>query len=251
MLKAFFEENPEVAVAFSGGADSAYLLQQAAKYAESVTAYCVKSVFQPESEREDVRRLAGELGVNVKIVLLNILEDKEVEKNTDQRCYYCKKNIFQRIKEWAKSDGYALVIDGSNADDDPTQRPGMKALDELGVRSPLREAGLTKADIRRLSKEAGLFTWDKPSNSCAATRVPSGVKLTADMLRKINGGEEKLMELGFSDLRLRWREGGAKIELTSGQLAMAIEKRKHIIDALNRDFGEISLDLRGREEQNG
>lgn len=246
MLKAFFEENPVVAVAFSGGTDSAYLLYQAVKYAKSVTAYCVKSVFQPESERDDVRRLADELGVKFRIVLLNVLEDKNVAKNTAERCYYCKKNIFQRIKEWAWTDGYTLILDGSNADDDPAQRPGMKALEELGVRSPLREAGLTKADVRRLSKEAGLFTWDKPSNSCAATRVPTGVKLTADMLKKIKDGEEKLQELGFSDLRLRWRDGAAKIELPREQLAMAVEKRNDIIAALSGDFTEISIDLKGR-----
>ncbi|MBR2879048.1 MAG: ATP-dependent sacrificial sulfur transferase LarE [Oscillospiraceae bacterium] len=246
MLKAFFEENPRVAVAFSGGTDSAYLLYQAAKYAQSVTAYCVKSIFQPESERDDVRQLANELGVKFRIVLLDILADKTVAKNTEERCYYCKKALFQRVKEWAWTDGYTVIIDGSNADDDPAQRPGMKALEELGVRSPMREAGLSKADIRRLSKEAGLFTWDKPSNSCAATRVPTGVKLTAEMLRKIKDGEEKLKELGFSDLRLRWRDGAAKLELPAEQLALAIEKRNDIIAALGEDFTEISLDLKGR-----
>lgn len=246
MLKAFFEENPRVAVAFSGGTDSAYLLYQAAKYAESVTAYCVESIFQTEDERDDVRRLADELGIKLRIVMLNILADKNVVKNNEKRCYHCKKALLQKVKEWAQSDFYTVVIEGSNADDDPAQRPGMKALEELGVRSPMREAGLTKADIRRLSKEAGLFTWDKPSNSCAATRVPTGVKLTLEILKKIRNGEEQLKALGFSDLRLRWRDGAAKLELPAEQLALAVEKRNDIIAALGENFTEVSVDLKGR-----
>ena len=247
MLKAFFEENPRVAVAFSGGTDSAYLLHQAVKYAESVLACCVNTAFNAEHELNDALRLAKELGAELEIIPVDILADERVAANDPLRCYYCKTRLLGTVKERAAMRGYDVVIEGSNADDDPAGRPGMKALEELGIRSPMREAGLGKADVRRLSKEAGLFTWDKPSNSCAATRVPNGVKLTADILQKIKNGEERLNELGFSALRLRWRDGAAKLELPAEQLAMAVEKRNDIIAALSGDFTEISIDLKGRE----
>ncbi len=246
MLKAFFEENPRVAVAFSGGTDSSYLLHQAAKYAESVTAYCVLTAFHTSEELADVKRVAEELRVPLKVAEFDILADEKVAENTSKRCYYCKKQLLSKVKEFAAADGYSVVIEGSNTDDDPAQRPGMKVLEELDVRSPMREAGLSKADVRRLSKEAGLFTWNKPSNSCAATRIPTGVRLDAEILEKIKAGEKALHELGFSDLRLRWRSGAAKIELPPEQLPAAVEKRNDILAALGGEFTEISLDLKGR-----
>lgn len=246
MLKAFFEENPRVAVAFSGGTDSTYLLQQAAKYADSVTAYCVLTVFHTAEELADVKRAAEELNVPLKVVELDILAEENVAENTSKRCYYCKRQLLSQVKKLAAADGYSVVIEGSNADDDPDQRPGMKVLEELAVRSPMREAGLSKADVRRLSKDAGLFTWNKPSNSCAATRVPTGVRLEKEILDKIKAGEKALHEMGFSDLRLRWRSGGAKIELPPEQMAAAVEKRNDILAALGGQFKEISLDLKGR-----
>lgn len=247
MLKSFFEENPSVAIAFSGGVDSAYLLYEASKYARNVTAYFVKTVFQPWFEQEDAKRLAGGLGVKMKIIELDVLADEAIKANPARRCYLCKKRIFTRIAECAREDGCGVILDGSNLDDNPAQRPGMKALEELNVRSPLREAGLTKAEIRRLSHEAGLFTWDKPSYSCLATRVPTGCELDSGMLEKIERGELALMGLGFKNFRLRWRDGAAKLEMTESQMPMALEKRSEILSALSGEFNEISLDLKGRE----
>ena len=163
MLKAFFKENPSAAVAFSGGVDSAWLLFCAVKYGRDITAYFVKTEFQPEFELDDAKRLAADVGARLKIIYMSALVDEKVRANPQNRCYYCKTNVFSAIRRAAAEDGYSLLLDGSNMDDDPAQRPGMKALRELNVRSPLREAGLHKSDIRRLSREAGLFTWDKPS----------------------------------------------------------------------------------------
>ncbi len=246
MLKAFFEENPSAAVAFSGGGDSAWLLFCAAKYGGDVTAYFVKTEFQPEFELDDARRLAADVGARLKVIYMSALADERVRANPQNRCYYCKINVFSAIRRAAAEDGYSLLLDGSNMDDDPAQRPGMKALRELEVRSPLREAGLYKSDIRRLSREAGLFTWDKPSYSCLATRVPTGCEITDEILEKTERGEGALFALGFTDFRLRWRGGAAKLELPAEQLELAIDRREKILAALGKDYSEITLDLKAR-----
>ena len=154
-LKQFFQANPEAAVAFSGGADSAYLLYAAARYARRVRAYCARSPFQPAFEWEDARRLAGELGVGLRAVELDVLALPEVAANPPERCYHCKRAVFSAISQAARADGFPLLIDGTNASDDAADRPGMRALRELRVRSPLRECGLSKGEVRRLSKEGG------------------------------------------------------------------------------------------------
>ena len=149
-------------MAFSGGVDSAYLLYMACKYAEKVKAYYVKSAFQPQFELEDAERFAKELKADMAILRLDVLSDEKVRQNPPNRCYYCKKRIFTAIREHALNDGFQVLLDGTNASDDAGDRPGMVALQELSVLSPLRLCGLTKQEIRMLSKKAGLFTWDKP-----------------------------------------------------------------------------------------
>ena len=156
-IKDFFEKYPETAIAFSGGVDSSYLLYAAKQYAKRSTAYYVKSVFQPGFEYRDAVRLAEELGVDISVIEADVLSSEDVKRNPENRCYFCKKLIFSNIKKKALADGYTVILDGTNASDDANDRPGMKALWELEVRSPLRECGLTKNEIRRLSKEAGLF----------------------------------------------------------------------------------------------
>ena len=162
-LKQFFMEHPEAAIAFSGGVDSAYLLYAAVRCGARVKAYYAKSDFQPQFELDDAQTLAAQLGVEMAILPLDILCSGIITANPPDRCYHCKKAIFQTILDAAKADGFGLLLDGTNASDDALDRPGMRALAELSVRSPLRECGLTKAEIRRLSKEKGLSTWDKPS----------------------------------------------------------------------------------------
>ncbi|MDR3013089.1 MAG: ATP-dependent sacrificial sulfur transferase LarE [Chitinispirillales bacterium] len=188
-LERFFKENPAAALGFSGGVDSSYLLYAGLHYGAKVRALFVNSVFQPKSELADAYRLAEQVGAEVSVIEVDILNDASIASNPPERCYICKTMIFKIIREQALADGIPLVIDGTNATDNAGNRPGMRALAELGVRSPLRECGITKDEVRRLSKEAGLLTWDKPSYSCLATRVPFGQTLTEKLLQSVEKGK--------------------------------------------------------------
>ena len=155
-LEQFFAENREVAIAFSGGVDSAYLLYAAKRYAARVKAYYVSTAFQPEFELEDARRLADELGADMLVLHVDVLSNSAVTANPSDRCYHCKNTLFRQILRAAENDGFPVLLDGTNASDDAGDRPGMRALRELSVRSPLRECGLTKAEIRRLGQQIKL-----------------------------------------------------------------------------------------------
>lgn len=246
-LREFFIENREAAIAFSGGVDSAYLLSQAVKYADRVKAYYVKSCFQPEFELEDALRLAEELGADMEALNLgeSVLDEK-VSSNPPDRCYYCKKKIMGAIKEAAARDGFDTILDGTNASDDAGDRPGMKALGEMKILSPLRICGLTKDEIRSLSRKEGLFTWDKPAYACLATRIPTGVAISPEILRKVENGEAAIMDMGFTDFRVRVFGGGARLQLRESQMAEALNKREEIVKALKPFFNEILLDMEAR-----
>ena len=245
-LTKFFTEHPKAAIAFSGGVDSAYLLYAAVRSSADVTAYYVNTAFQPRFELEDARRLAGELGAKLRIIPVDILCHNAVAANPPDRCYHCKKAIFSAILEAAKADGYNLLLDGTNASDDAADRPGMLALRELEVRSPLREAGLTKGEIRRLSKEAGLFTHDKPAYACLATRIPTGETITADKLRKTELAENWLSELGLRDFRVRLSGGNAKLQVTERDLEKVLRYRERIVTELKKYYKSVLLDLEVR-----
>ena len=245
-LQQFFKENPRVAIAFSGGVDSSYLLYAALRYGARVRAYYVNSAFQPRFERDDALRLAGELGVEVTVLELDALADPRVAANPAERCYYCKQNLFRALKARAAADGYTVLLDGTNASDDAGDRPGMRALRELSVRSPLRECGLTKDEIRRLSREAGLFTWDKPAYACLATRIPTGQPITARDLAVTEAAETYLFSLGFTDFRVRLAGRSAKIQLPAAQMPRLLEHRQEILDRLGQDYDAVWLDLEAR-----
>lgn len=245
-LQDFFKAQPNVALAFSGGVDSAYLLYAAVNSGAKVTAYYVKTPFQPQFEYEDALTLAAELGAEMKTIRLDVLQDENIAANPKNRCYYCKKRIFSAILEAAQTDGYCVIIDGTNASDDASDRPGMVALQELQVRSPLREAGLTKAEIRRLSKEAGLFTHNKPAYACLATRIPAGTGITQELLDKTERCEEYLKNLGFSDFRIRYFEGSARLQLPEAQLPALFERRAEILAFLKQHYPAVLLDLEVR-----
>ena len=245
-LTQFFTEHPKAALAFSGGVDSAYLLYAAVRSGADVTAYYVHTAFQPRFELEDAKRLARELGAKMQILEVDILCRDAVTANPTDRCYHCKKAIFSAILEAAKGEGYDLILDGTNASDDASDRPGMRALRELEVRSPLREAGLTKGEIRRLSKEAGLFTHDKPAYACLATRIPTGEFITADKLQKTEAAETWLAQLGLRDFRVRLLDGSAKLQVTEKDLETVLRRRQEIVTELKNYYKSVLLDLEVR-----
>ena len=172
----------------------------------------------------------------------DILSVPEVAANPTDRCYYCKRALFARILEESARDGFPMVLDGCNASDDASDRPGMRALRELGVRSPLRECGIDKAGVRRLARQAGLPVWDKPSYACLATRVPAGTPITPDALDRIARGEAFLISLGLSDFRLRLREDGALLQVRADQTSLAQRLLPEICGKLESDFRQIRLD---------
>ena len=245
-LEQFFQENPRCALGFSGGVDSAYLLYAGVKAGADIRPYFIKTAFQPAFELADAQKLAEGLGVEVTVLELDALADPRVAANPADRCYYCKQNLFRTLKDRAIADGYPVLLDGTNASDEAGDRPGMRALAELSVRSPLRECGLTKAEIRARSKEAGLFTWDKPAYACLATRVPTGTPITAEDLARVERGEEALFRLGFTDFRLRLFHGAARLQVPPEQTARAAALRQEITRALEGDFSAVLLDLAGR-----
>ena len=245
-LREFFQAHPRAALAFSGGTDSAFLLWAAREYGCDLRAYYVKTAFQPRFEYEDACRLARELGVPMTTVEADILSVPEAAANGPRRCYYCKRALFSQLREAARRDGYDLLLDGTNASDDAGDRPGMQALRELEVRSPLRECGITKAEVRRLSREAGLFTWDKPAYACLATRVPTGTPIVREDLERVERGENALRALGFRDFRVRIFHGAARIQVPREQLPLALEKREAVLHALEADFDGVFLDLKPR-----
>ena len=245
-LQEFFAENPRAAIAFSGGVDSSYLLYAAVQCGADVHAYFAKTAFQPQFELDDARRLAENVGAKLTVLELDALADPQVAANPAERCYYCKQNLFRALKARAAADGYAVLLDGTNASDEAGDRPGMRALRELEVRSPLRECGLTKADIRRLSREAGLFTWDKPAYACLATRIPTGEALTGEALARVEGAEDALFRLGYTDFRVRVFHGAARLQLPAGQLERAVRERAALRAALAPYFKPILLDLEER-----
>ena len=245
-LQEFFGAHPHAAIAFSGGVDSACLLWAAQRYGKRIKAYYVKSAFQPQFELDDARRLAEQLGADMEVLDVDILSRSEVTANPANRCYYCKRAIFTRITDAARADGFSLLLDGTNASDSADDRPGMRALRELSVRSPLRECGLTKAEIRRISKEAGLFTYNKPAYACLATRIPTGQTITAENLHRTEEAEGMLFGLGMRDFRVRTVGDTAKLQVTAGDLETVLQHRAQIVSRLKESYDGVLLDLEVR-----
>ena len=246
-LQEFFDRHPRAALGLSGGVDSAYLLYAGRKAGADIRPYFIKTAFQPAFELDDARRLCDALGAALTVIELDVLACEAVRQNPADRCYHCKKLLFGALAKRAEADGLSLLIDGTNASDDAGDRPGMRALAELSVRSPLRECGLTKPEIRRLSREAGLFTADKPAYACLATRVPAGQALEAELLGRIEQAEQALFSLGFSDLRVRVFHGAARIQLPKAQLCRAAEEAAAVCAAIEPYFATVLLDLKERE----
>lgn len=245
-IKEFFAQVPRAAAAFSGGTDSALVLYLARQNGCDVHAYYVNTVFQPDFELEDARRIAEELGIPLTVVEMDILAVPEAAANGPDRCYYCKRAIFTALQDAALNDGYPVLLDGTNASDQAGDRPGMRALRELGIRSPLRECGITKTEVRRRSREAGLFTWEKPAYACLATRIPSGTAICAEQLAAVEQAEARMSEMGFRDFRVRLYGGAARIQVRAEQFGMAAEKRSVILKQIGGLFEGVFLDLNAR-----
>ncbi|MCX7614343.1 MAG: ATP-dependent sacrificial sulfur transferase LarE, partial [Clostridiales bacterium] len=220
------------------------LLYAAKKAGCDVQAYFIKSPFQPEFELYDALRLAEVLNVTIKVETFDsLLDNHVVAENPAHRCYHCKRALFSLLWKRCGADGYDILCDGTNASDEEGDRPGMKALRELNVRSPLRECGLTKSEIRRLSKEGGLFTHDKPAYACLATRIPTGIPITLSLLQKVEHAENALFEMGFSDFRVRYFAGAAKLQFPENQYTEVLRNREKIVQVLESDFHSVLLDL--------
>ncbi len=248
-LKTFFEETPKFAVAFSGGVDSSYLLYAAKTFGCQIKAYMIQSPLQPQFEVDDAMKMAYMLDVPLATDTIDILDIDDVTANPADRCYHCKSAVFRRIRDLASADGYGIICDGTNASDDASERAGMRALEELGIRSPLRDAGLTKKQVRHLSREAGLFTHDKPSYACLATRIQTGTQITQPLLEKIDAAENALRTLGFTNFRIRLLGDAAKIQLPDAQIRTAGDKRRKIKEVLAPYFSDILLDLKPRKSE--
>lgn len=253
-LLEFFKRHSSLALAFSGGTDSAYLLYAATACGCDVHAYYVSTPFQPAFELSDARRLADSLKAEMTVLPFNVLENETVKKNPKDRCYYCKNEIFRYILEAAASDGYTEIIDGTNASDDAGDRPGMRALRELKILSPLRECGITKKALRDYSRDAGLFTWNKPAYACLATRIPCGIEIQSEVLQNVEWAESRLSSMGFEDFRVRVfpdpaENNGAyaaRLQVTEHQLPLLMERRTEILPLLKERFGSVLLDLDAR-----
>lgn len=247
-LQEFFKLHPRVALAFSGGCDSAYLLYSAVQCGAYVDAYYAKLAFQPNSEYINAVAFANDLGVQLTAVDVDVMSN-DIIANGVERCYLCKTKIFQAIAARAKERNCDCIIDGTNASDNVSDRPGFRALRELGVLSPLRECGLTKAQIRTLSQSAGLPTSHKPSNSCLATRIATNEIITIEKLSRIEQAESILSEMGYIGHRVRLHEGVAILEIAAEQSHKFINQFELIRKCLAELFEKVDYNPKWR--QNG
>ncbi len=248
-LKNTLADSGGVLVAFSGGVDSSLVLKAAVDaLGDRALAVTVTSPIHPRSEAEEARRVAKAIGARHMVVEINPLGAEGVAHNPPDRCYHCKHAVFSRLLDIAAEEHLPVVADGSNVDDTGDYRPGARALEELDIRSPLREASLGKQDIREISKELGLLTWDKPAYACLATRIPYGEELTPERLQRIEAAEDVLRGMGFQQVRVRDHGEIARIEIAATDFGLALkpENRARILEELRGlGYGFVALDLEG------
>lgn len=246
-LKSIIQNTGGAVVAFSGGVDSTFLLKVAYDVlGDKVLAVTANSETYPKRELEEAKTFAQSLGIRHIVIETLELEIEGFADNPPDRCFYCKHELFSKLTEIAKNNGIEYVFDGSNYDDRNDHRPGMRAAKQLGVVSPLKQAEMTKDDIREISKEFGLSTWNKPSFACLSSRFPYGTKITPEKLTVIGAAEDFIRDLGFQELRVRHHDNIARIEIGKADLARIIPYAEKIVEKVKSlGFLYVTLDLAG------